>query len=199
MGAEFSDANRNEVQATVKEAEQAAREEVWASYRFVALLDTQADDGLKVSDLGIGHAGNGSTLVGRVVAALKSEALLSDTVGAGYIGRNWPPAFQDSGAWPLNSLRQSFLNGSLTRLLDPDTALREKIAEFVRNGDFGLASGEKSGGGYERIWHVETVPNRGSRLRKRGIPADQGQGRRTSASFYPGYARVAIRSGGWPK
>ena len=159
LGAEFSDANRNEVQATVKEVEQAAREEVWASYRFVALLDTQADDGLKVSDLGIGHAGNGSTLVGRVVAARKSEALLSDTVGAGHIGRNWPPAFQDSGAWPLNSLRQSFLNGSLTRLLDPDTALREKIAEFVRNGDFGLASGEKPGGGYERIWYDEAMPN----------------------------------------
>ena len=158
LGVEFNDANRNEVQATVKEAEQSTREEVWASYRFVALLDTQADDGLKVSDLGIGHAGNGSTLVGRVIAALKSEALLSDGVGAGYLGRNWPPAFQDRGAWPLNSLRQSFLNGALTRLLDPDAVLREKIAEFVQKGDFGLASGETAGGGYERIWCSEVVP-----------------------------------------
>ena len=158
LGAEFNDANRNEVQAKVKESEQAAREEVWASYRFVALLDTQADDGLKVSDLGIGHAGNGSTLIGRVIAALKSEALLSDSVGAGYISRNWPPAFKESGAWPLTSLRQSFLSGTLTRLLDPDTLLREKIAEFVQKGDFGLASGEKTDGEYERLWHAETVP-----------------------------------------
>ena len=159
LGSEFSDANRNEVQVKVKEAEQEAREEVWASYRFVALLDTQAADSLKIIDLGIGHAGNGSTLAGRIVAALKSEALVSDNVSAGYIGRNWLPTFSSSGAWPLSSLRQSFLDGSLTtRLLDPDTVLREKIAESVRIGDFGLASGEKAGGGYERIWHAEAVP-----------------------------------------
>ncbi len=163
LGAEFSDANRNEVQAKVKETEQAAREEVWASYRFVALLDAQAkdnlaEDGLKVCDLGMGHANNGSTLLGRVIDALKSEALLNNTVGAGYIGRNWPPAFQASQAWPLISLRQSFLNGTLTRLLDPDSVLREKIAEFVQKGDFGLASGEKANGEYERIWHAETTP-----------------------------------------
>ena len=158
LGAEFNDANRNEVQAKVKESEQAVREEVWASYRFVALLDAQADDSLKVSDLGIGHAGNGSTLIGRIIAALKSEALLSDSIGAGYIGRNWPPAFKESGAWPLTSLRHSFLSGALTRLLDPDALLRAKIAEFVQKGDFGLASGEKADGEYGRLWHAETVP-----------------------------------------
>src|SRR5206468_2043277 len=27
----------------------------------------------------------------------------------------WPPALKDAGAWPLTSLRQSFLNGALTR------------------------------------------------------------------------------------
>ena len=158
LGAEFNDANRSEVQAKVKETAQAAGEEVWASYRFVALLDTKADDGLKVCDLGMGHASSGSTLLARVIDALKSEALLNNTVGAGYIARNWPPAFQASQAWPLLSLRQSFLDGALTRLLDPDSVLREKIAEFVQKGDFGLASGEKPNGEYERIWHAETTP-----------------------------------------
>jgi hypothetical protein len=37
-------------------------------------------------------AGRGETLCGRVIAALKSEALLNESVGAGYIERNWPPA-----------------------------------------------------------------------------------------------------------
>ena len=158
LGSEFNDVNRNEVRAKVLEAERNAREEVWASYRFLALLDTQADDGLRIIDLGLGHAGNGNTLGERVVAALKSEALLNDTVGAGYLSRNWPPAFQDTAAWPLPSLRQSFLDGSLTRLLDPDPVLRAKIAEFVRMGDFGLASGPTPEGGYEKIWHREEVP-----------------------------------------
>ena len=158
LGGEFTDANRGEVQAKVREANRDAREEVWASYRFAALLDNQADDGLKVIDLGIGHAGNGNTLGARIVAALKSEALLSDTVSAGHIGRNWPPAFEESGAWPLSSLRQSFLNGALTRLPDPDSVLQGKIPEFVQLGEFGLASGEMVGGGYERIWYGEVVP-----------------------------------------
>ena len=55
-------------------------------------------------------------------------------------------------------LRQSFLNGSLTRLLDPDTTLRGKIVEFVGRGDFGLASGQKADGTYERLWFKEPVP-----------------------------------------
>ena len=157
LGAEFDRADRAEVQARVKEAEEVAREEVWAGYRFVALRDTQAADGLKVIDLGAGHASGSETLCGRIIAALKSGALLNESVGAGYIDRHWPPAFKDSGAWPLISLRQSFLNGALTRLLDPDAVLRRKIAEFVQAGDFGLASGDKGDGQYERVWYKEPI------------------------------------------
>ena len=158
LGREFGAANRSEVGATVREAEQNAREEVLASYRFLALLDTQADADLRVIDLGIGHAGSGNTLCDRIVAALRSGGLVSDTIGAGYLSRNWPPAFQDSGAWPLTGLRQSFLNGALTRLMDPDTVLRAKIAQFVRTGDFGLASGATADGKYAKVWHTEAVP-----------------------------------------
>ena len=67
------------------------------------------------------------------------------------------PALKDSGAWPLASLRQSFLNGSLTRLVDPDATLKSKIVEFVKNGDFGLASGKKTDAGYERTWFQEML------------------------------------------
>jgi hypothetical protein len=55
-------------------------------------------------------------------------------------------------------LRQSFLNGSLTRLVDPDTTLRGKIAEFVEHGDFGFASGNRPDGSYERVWFKEILP-----------------------------------------
>lgn len=58
----------------------------------------------------------------------------------------------------LASLRQSFLNGSLTRLVDSDSTLKSKIVEFVTRGDFGLASGKKPDGAYERIWFKEEVP-----------------------------------------
>src|SRR5207302_4030983 len=95
----------------IKEAEESAKDGVWGDYRFAIVADVQGSDGLKVIDLGAGHSSSGETLCGRVLAALKSEALLNESVGAGYIERNWPPALKESGAWSLSSLRQSFLNG----------------------------------------------------------------------------------------
>ena len=159
MGPEFERAELNEVAQQVRSAGEEATEQVWASYRFVTLGDSQAENGLKTIDLGAGYSRGNDTLTERVIAALKANALLNESVGAGYIERNWPPALRDSGAWPLGSLRQSFLNGSLTRLLDPDRVLRQKIAEFVENGDFGLASGEKQPGEFARVWYQETPPS----------------------------------------
>jgi hypothetical protein len=57
----------------------------------------------------------------------------------------------------LASLRQRFLNGSLTRLVDPDATLKSKIVEFVTHGDFGLASGKVTDGAYERTWFQEML------------------------------------------
>ena len=159
MGPEFERAELNEVAQQVRSAGEEATEQVWASYRFVTLGDSQAENGLKTIDLGAGYSRGNDTLTERVIAALKANALLNESVGAGYIERNWPPALRDSGAWPLGSLRQSFLNGSLTRLLDPDRVLRQKIAEFVENGDFGLASGERQPGEFARVWYQETPPS----------------------------------------
>jgi hypothetical protein len=105
-----------------------------------------------VIDLGAGHASSGTTLTGRVIEALKAESLLNESVGAGYIDRNWPPALKTSGAWPMSGLRQSFLNGSLTRLLDPDAVLKGKVCEFVARGDFGLGSNQRADGTYDRVW-----------------------------------------------
>lgn len=157
LGDEFDRNDRAELQSKVKDAEVAEKDEVWGDYRFAVVADGQETDGLKVIDLGAGHSSSGVTLCGRVISALKSEALLNESVGAGYIERNWPPALKESAAWPLASLRQSFLNGSLTRLVDPDAILKSKIVEFVSRGDFGLASGRKPDGSYERVWFEELV------------------------------------------
>ncbi len=164
LGGDFDRTDRTEIQSKVTDAETAVKDEIWGSYRFVVIADglpAQAgneSNGLKVIDLGAGHSSGGETLCARVLTALKSQAILNDSVGIGYIERNWPPALMECGAWPMASLRQSFLNGSLTRLLDPDATLRAKVVEFVNRGDFGLASGRQSDGTYERMWFKEPVP-----------------------------------------
>ncbi len=157
LGGEFDRSDRADLQAKVRDAEEAAKDEVWGDFRFAVVADGQETDGLKVIDLGAGHSSSGETPCARVLAALKSEALLNESVGAGYIERNWPPALKAEGAWPLASLRQSFLNGSLTRLVDPDAVLKSKIVEFVGRGDFGLASGKRADGTFERVWFQESV------------------------------------------
>jgi hypothetical protein len=158
LGSDFEQADLREIQVKVQDVEEEAKDEVWGGYRFVALADSQEAGGLKIIDLGAGHSSGSETMCGRIIGALKAEALLNESVGAGYIDRNWPPAFKDSGAWPLASLRQSFLNGALTRLLDPDRVLRAKVLELVDRGDFGLASGPKPDGTYERVWFRELCP-----------------------------------------
>ncbi len=157
LGGDFDPAERAQIKEKVTDAEGTARDEVWSDYRYVVLADDQASDGLAVIDLGAGHASSGDSLCGRMITALKSGAMLNESVGAGYLERNWPPALKESGAWPLSSLRQSFLNGALTRLVDPDTVLRTKIVEFVGKGEFGLASGLEPDGTYARVWVGESL------------------------------------------
>src|SRR5262249_18467884 len=97
LGGEFDRNDRAELQSKVRDSEVAVKDEVWGDYRFAVLADGQEADGLKVIDLGAGHSSSGETLCGRVIAALKSEALLNESVGAGYVERNWPPALKESG------------------------------------------------------------------------------------------------------
>ncbi len=157
LGDDFDRSERAEILPKVTDAENDAKDEVWASYRYMVFADQQEADGLRVVDLGAGHASSGETLTGRLLATLKSAGLLNESIGAGYIERSWPPALKSSGAWPLSSLRQSFLNGSLTRLPDADAILRLKVVEFVSRGEFGLGSGHQPDGSYQHLWFEEEI------------------------------------------
>jgi hypothetical protein len=157
LGGEFERSDRADLQAKAKDAEDVAKDEVWGDYRFAIVADSNEPDGLKVIDLGAGHSSSGETLCGRVLGALKSGALLNESIGAGYLDRNWPPALKADGEWSLASLRQSFLNGGLTRLVDPDIILKHKIVEFVGKGDFGLASGKTAIGKFDRLSFRELI------------------------------------------
>ena len=157
LGPEFEKRELDSLGEQIKKAEEDAKEEVQGSYRFVSVYDLQAESRLKTIDMGAGYANGNESLTGRVISALKQNGLLSDSVGAGYIERNWPPAFKDTGAWHLRGLRQNFLDGSLTRLLDPDSVLKQRLVEFVETGEFGLASGQEGQGNFTRVWYQERL------------------------------------------
>jgi hypothetical protein len=150
-------ADRNEVAGEVKGAEEDARDEVWASYRFVVFKDGSQPHGLQIIDLGAGHASSSESLTGRIITALRTSSLLNESPGSAYLERRWPPAFKDVAAWPVSSLRQAFLSGGMERLLDVDAYLKSKIPDFVRRGDFGFASGAQPDGTYQRVWLNEEL------------------------------------------
>jgi hypothetical protein len=160
LGSEFERSDLADIRAKATDAEEVARDEVWAAYRYVALADNSESDGLKVIDLGAGHSNDDDSLCARVVAAMRSGGLFNEEIGAGYLDRHWPAALATAGSWPLSSLRQAFVNasGEFTRLPDTERVLRKKIVEFVERGELGLASGHRAGGTYDRVWFEENVP-----------------------------------------
>jgi len=133
LGGEFDRNDRADLQPKVKDAEVAAKDEVWGDYRFADLGGSQEADGLKVIDLGAGHS-SGETLCGRAIAALKSEVLLSlapATSNAAGRRRSRTPA-----PGRVRAFGRAFSIGSLARLVDPDPTLKSKIAvrRFVCEG-----------------------------------------------------------------
>jgi hypothetical protein len=157
LSSEVDPAETQEATSRVKAAETDAREEVWASYSYLVVADRGAPTGVKVIDLAGGYSNAGQTLAERILTTLKTEGLFTESVGAGYVGRNWPVALRESGAWPLQGLRQSFLDGSLVRLVDPERTLREQIVRWVEEGEFGLASGQRPGAAFQRVWFKVAV------------------------------------------
>jgi len=154
---EFDPSEKQDVKQELVNTEDDVREEVWASYQFALLYDKLSPESLRVLPLGAGHTSAGESLTARVITAMKSEGLLNESVGAGYLQRNWPTSLKEAGIWPLSGIRQSFLDGSLPRLLNPEQVLTEQIIRFVNQGDFGLAVGQHSDGTFDRVWYKETL------------------------------------------
>jgi hypothetical protein len=74
LGGEFETSELREVASKVHAADEEARNEVWASYRFIAFADPKSPDGIKCVDLGAGHSSGAKSLCDRVLGALKSNA-----------------------------------------------------------------------------------------------------------------------------
>jgi len=158
LGSDMSSSDIAELRSKLIDSENAVKDEIWASYRYIALYTkNQENHNLHVIDLGQGHSSASISLSYRIITAMKSQALLNESIGISYLERYWPQAFIEKGAWPLSSLRQSFLDGSLTRLADPDAVLKSKIHDFVYKGDAGLISTSSADGSGYHLWFKEDI------------------------------------------
>jgi hypothetical protein len=134
-----------ELREKKRRSEQALKESVWRIYRWVLLLEK--DGSLREVDLGLMHSSAARSLANVLLARLKQEGLLEESISPDFLLRHWPPASQE--AWSTKSVRDMFYAApSFPRLLDPEV-LRETIARGVREGKFGYA--RKTPSGYEDV------------------------------------------------
>jgi hypothetical protein len=154
---EYETSEKQDAKQELLNAEDDAHEEVWASYQFALLYDKTSPQSLRVLTLGAGHTSAGGSLTDRIITAMKSESLLNESVGAGYLQRNWPTSLKETGSWPLSGMRQSFLDGSLPRLLNPEQVLTAQVVKFVSQGEFGVGVGRNADGTFERVWYKEAI------------------------------------------
>ena len=105
----------------------------------------------------------------------KSRALLNESPGAGYLERRWAEPFKKSGAWPISALRQAFLNGTLERLLEPDSYLESEAAGVRHERRLRLRIGRERRRLFAGLVQRVTAAG-GNQLRFRCVPAATEEG-----------------------
>jgi hypothetical protein len=116
-----------------RRSERNLKEGVWRAYRRVLLL---AEDGIREVDLGLLHPSAAESLVGLIIARLKQEGLVEESISPDFLIRNWPPAITE---WSTKALRNMFFaSPRFPRLLNPDV-LRETISKATAQGIFAYA------------------------------------------------------------
>ncbi|MER3474802.1 MAG: AAA family ATPase [Armatimonadota bacterium] len=131
-----------ELREKKRRTERSLKELVWRIYRRVLLL--AEDGGIREVDLGLLHSSAAESLVGLIIARLKQEGLVEESISPDFLVRHWPPALSE---WSTKVVRDMFFaSPTFPRLLEPDL-LRTTIARGVREGKFGYAS--KADGEYQ--------------------------------------------------
>ena len=130
-------------------------------------------------DLGADHMSASETLSGRVLGALRSEALLSDSVGAGYLDRHWPPAFDGSGAWPLSRPATEFSRRLSDPVVGPGCGSPPAGRHVRIQGRIRAGLWRRPGWRLPPAVVRRTDRSRRSRVRIERLPADQGEGEGT--------------------
>jgi len=124
-----------ELREKKRRTERSLKELVWRVYRRVLFL--AEDGGVREVDLGLLHSSAAESLVGFIVARLKQEGLLEESISPDFLVRNWPPALTE---WTTKAVRDVFFaSPRFPRLLNPEI-LRSTIAEGVKAGKFGYMS-----------------------------------------------------------
>ncbi len=144
------EAQKRQLIESLARAKRDLQASVWRSYRRLLLLGK--DNTLKFFDLGQMNA-SGGALVSQIMSQLQQRDELVDSVGAGFLVRNWPPAFTE---WSTRMVRDAFFaSPQLRRLLRVDI-LKTTIAQGVTEGVLAYV-GKTESGTYEPFYFKQSI------------------------------------------
>ncbi len=151
QGDDLDDGQRQQLTEALKKARSDLKEAVWRAYNVLFLLGK--DNALRAIDLGLVHSSAANSLTDYVVQRLTRDGELVEEAGAGFLTRNWPPAFTE---WSTRSVRDAFFASPLfPRLRNGDT-IRQTIARAVTDGQLAYV-GKTAEGQYDPFYFKEPL------------------------------------------
>ena len=134
---------QKQLNGNLKKAQRDLRECVWRTYKNVMLLGK--DNKIRKIDMGLIHSSAADSMVSLVLARLRQDGDVEDSISPTFLLRNWPPAFV---AWSTKAIRDAFYAfPQFPRPLNSD-AIKDTIARGVSNG-FLAYVGKTGGGAYD--------------------------------------------------
>ncbi|MFN8472770.1 MAG: DUF499 domain-containing protein [Anaerolineae bacterium] len=142
---------QQQLEDALKKARSDLKEAVWRAYNVLFLLGK--DNELRAVDLGLVHSSAANSMTDYVVQRLTRDGELVEEAGAGFLTRNWPPAFTE---WSTRSVRDAFFASPLfPRLRNGDT-IRQTIARAVTDGQLAYV-GKIAIGQYDPFYFKEPL------------------------------------------
>jgi len=134
----FDESQVKQLEENVGKATRDAKENVWRTYKKVALLNK--DNTIRIIDLGLVTSSSAESLQKKIIERLRNDGDITDDISPNYLIRHWPPAFKE---WSTRSVQNMFFASPLFPRLMNAGRIKDTIVRGVEDGS--LAYVGKSG------------------------------------------------------
>lgn len=149
----LDEAQRKQLDTSIKKARRDLNESVWRTYKNVMLLSKE--NTLEPEDLGLVTSSSAESLPKLILNFLRQKDKVEKEVSPRFLVGHWPPAFTE---WSTKSVRDAFYaSPQFPRLLNSET-IKDTIARGVAEGAIAYV-GKALTGGYSPFLFKKSLPS----------------------------------------
>lgn len=147
----LDEGQKRQLAESLSKAKRDLIEGVWRTYKNIVILGK--DNTLRVVDLGLVHSSSANSMIVLILARLRQDGDVEESISPNFLVRNWPPAFKE---WSTKSVRDAFFaSPQFPRLLN-SLAIKDTIAKGVSGGSLAYV-GKAADGGYEPFVYSDGI------------------------------------------